>query len=352
MKTAVFYGGPDIRVEEREIPEPGEGEVLVRVAAAGICGSDLHYYRGEDPWGSAVWPQRIGHELAGVVAAVGPGAARFAPGQRVAVEPMHLLGCGVCRLCRRGDSHLCPQRGLHRGRRRASAGFSEFDVVAEQNVFAVPDGLPLEVAALADVYACALHALHRAPLRPMDTALVLGTGPVGLAVGQVARLAGCRRTIVVGRREAALEAALALGAADAVVDSRREDAVSEVLALTDGWGADVVFESVGGAGEALPLGVAAAARGGVIVILGAFHGDVAVSYREANRRELDLRWSSSYSTWAGVREFQLALDLLAGGRVDAAGLLTHRFPLARIGEAFAAAHDRSVSGAVKVLVEP
>jgi 2-desacetyl-2-hydroxyethyl bacteriochlorophyllide A dehydrogenase len=352
MKTAVFYGGPDIRVEEVALPRPGDGEVLVQVAAAGICGSDLHYYRGEDPWGSAVWPQRIGHELSGTVVEVGPGVTGCGVGQRVAVEPMHLRGCGSCRLCRRGDYHLCPRRGLAGGVRRTSCGFSEFDLVAEANVFPLPDSLPLDVGALADVYACAVHALHRAPLLPLHHVVVFGTGPVGLAVGQVARLQGCRQTILVGRRDAALEAGLAMGAADRVINSRREDVAAAVLAATDGWGADVVFESVGGAGLALPLAVAVAARGGVVVLLGAFHHDVSVVYREANRRELDLRFSSSYSTWSGVRELQLALDLIAEGRVDAAPMLTHRFPLTRIGEAFAAANDRGASGAVKVLVEP
>lgn len=352
MKTAVFYGGPDIRIEEVESPVPGPCEVLVEVAAAGICGSDLHYFRGEDPWGSARWPQRIGHELAGVVAAVGPGVTRVEPGARVAVEPRHLVGCGACRCCGRGDYHLCPRRGLQGGERRASAGFSEFDLAPESNVFPLPDHVSLEAAALADVYACAVHAVRRAAIRPTDTVAVFGTGPVGLAVGQVARLAGARQTLLVGRRNEALDLAVRAGAADHGINSRRQDPVAAVLERTGGEGADVVFESVGGTAETLSPAVLAAARGGVIVILGAFVGDVAVPYREANRRELDLRWSSSYSTWNGVREFQIALDLIAEGRVATAPLLTHRFPLDEIGRAFHAAADKAASGAVKVLVQP
>jgi 2-desacetyl-2-hydroxyethyl bacteriochlorophyllide A dehydrogenase len=352
MKTAVFYGGSDIRIEEVETPQPGPGEVLVEVAAAGICGSDLHYYRGEDPWGSARWPQRIGHELAGVVAAVGPGVGRVVPGQRVAIEPRHLLGCGECRFCRRGDYHLCPRRGLAGGVRRASAGFSEYDLAPAENVFLLPDHLSLEAAALADVYACAVHALHRAPLRPTDTVVVFGTGPVGLAVGQVARLAGARQILLVGRRDEALDLAVRAGAADQGINSRREDPAEAVLERTDGQGAEVVFEAVGGAFGALAPAVAAAARGGTIVLLGAFVGDVAVPYREANRRELDLRWSSSYSTWNGVRELQIALDLIAEERVATAPLLTHRFPLTEIAQAFQAANDKGTSGAVKVLIQP
>src|SRR5919197_3212662 len=104
MKAALFYGGPDIRVEELPVPAPGPGEVLVRVGAAGICGSDLHRYRQPAP--TATVPTRAGHELAGEVAALGPGVAGLAVGQRVGVEPLHLLGCGACPQCRRGEYHI------------------------------------------------------------------------------------------------------------------------------------------------------------------------------------------------------------------------------------------------------
>jgi threonine dehydrogenase-like Zn-dependent dehydrogenase len=352
MRAAVFYGGPDIRIEEVPTPRPGPGEVLVEVTAAGICGSDLHYYRGEDPWGSARWPQRIGHELAGVVAAVGSGVTTVSPGRRVVVEPRHLVGCGGCRYCRRGDYHLCPERGLVDGERRSSAGFAELDLAPAENVFALPDHVPCEAAALADVYACAVHAVHRAAIAPTDTVAIFGSGAVGLAVGQVARLAGARQTLLVGRRDAALALALGAGAADHGINSRRQDPVAAILERTAGLGADVVFEAVGGAGETLLSAVLAAARGGAVVLLGAFVGDVVVPYREANRRELDLRWSSSYSTWKGVRELQIALDLIAEGRVATAPLLTHRFALADIDRAFHAAADKAASGAIKVLVQP
>jgi 2-desacetyl-2-hydroxyethyl bacteriochlorophyllide A dehydrogenase len=352
MRAMVYSAPLTLEMQDVAEPSPTAGELVVEVAAAGICGSDLHYYRGEDPWGSARWPQRIGHELAGVVAAVGLGVGRVAPGQRVAIEPRHLLGCGDCRFCRRGDYHLCPRRGIQGGERRASAGFSEYDVAPAENVFLLPDHLSLEAAALADVYACAVHALHRAPLRPTDTVVVFGTGPVGLAVGQVARLAGARQILLVGRRDEALDLAVRAGAADHGINSRREDPAEAVLARTDGQGAEVVFEAVGGAEGALAPAVTAAARGGTIVLLGAFVGDVAVPYREANRRELDLRWSSSYSTWNGVRELQIALDLIAEERVATAPLLTHRFPLTEIAQAFQAANDKGTSGAVKVLIQP
>lgn len=354
MKAALFYGGRDIRVEDVPDPLPGPGEVLIDVRAAGVCGSDLHPYRGANPWGAVeTVPRRAGHELAGVVAALGSGVTGLEVGQRVGVEPMHLVGCGRCRQCRRGDYHICPTRGLRDGQRRGSAGFSELDVAAAANVFPLPDAVSLEAAALLDVYACGVHAVNRIPLRPLDHVCVIGTGPIGLTMGQVARASGARQVIMVGRRDEALDLALRVGAADTVVNASRAASVGEAVAeLTAGELCDAVFEAVGGTAGTLAQAVEVATFGGRIGILGAFWGDVAVAYRAANRKEIDLRWCNSYATFGGVREYQIALDLLAEGRVQAEPLITHRFPLAEIGAAFAAADDRQASGAMKVIVQP
>lgn len=354
MKAARFYGGRDIRVEELPDPIPGPGEVLVDIGAAGVCGSDLHPYRGADPWGGQVsGPRRAGHELAGIVAAIGPGVTRVEIGQRVGVEPMHLVGCRSCRQCRRGDYHVCPMRGLRDGIRHGSAGFSELDIAIESNVYPLPDSISLEAASLLDVYGCGVHAINRLPLRASEYVCVVGTGPIGLTMGQVARAAGARKVIMIGRRDEPLQFALRVGAADAVVNNARDASLSEAIGdLTEGALCDAVFETVGGTEDTMAQAVEAAAFGGRIGIIGAFWGDVAVAYRAANRKELDLRWCNSYSTWHGVREFQIALDLLSEGRVQAEPLITHRYPLAEIGAAFAAADDKRASGAVKVVVQP
>ncbi|MCC6625941.1 MAG: alcohol dehydrogenase catalytic domain-containing protein [Chloroflexi bacterium] len=353
MRTAMFYGGADIRVEEYPTPLPGPGEVLVRVGAAGICGSDLHPYRGDNPWGrAATGPVRAGHELAGTIAALGDGVSGLGVGQRVGVEPMHLLGCGHCRACTRGDYHLCPTRGQRDGRRIASAGFSEFDVVASRNVFPLPDQVSLEAASLLDVYACGVHALNRIPLRPFDTVVVIGTGPIGMTAGQVARAAGARQVVMVGRRDEVLAVARAVGAADATVNGARDPVGPAIADLTDGLGAEIVIESVGGRAATMGLAADAAAPGGQIGVLGAIVGDVAVPYPIANRKELTIKLINSYATWGGVREFQIALDLIAGGRVQAERLITHRFPLDRIADGFAAADDKRASGALKVIIQP
>jgi threonine dehydrogenase-like Zn-dependent dehydrogenase len=203
-----------------------------------------------------------------------------------------------------------------------------------------------------DVYACGVHGAHRVPLRPMDRVCVLGTGPIGMTMGQVARASGVRQVIMVGRRDELLDLARAVGAADAVVNNARQNVGEAIAELTDGDGCDAVFEAVGGEAGTLTQAVEAAAYGGVIGIIGAFWGDVSVAYRAANRKEIDLRWCNSYGSWNGVREYQIALDMVAEGRVKAEPLITHRYSLGEIAEGFRAADDKRASGAVKVVIQP
>ena len=350
MKTAMLYGGPDIRVEEIPDPEPGPGEVLVRVRAAGICGSDLHGYRQPRP--GVTYPIRAGHELSGEVVALGRGVVGLSPGQRVGIEPMHLLGCGTCPRCLRGDYHICPRRGQRDGTSIHSSGFSELDLVAARNVFPLPDGVSLDDAAILDVYAVGVHGVNRLPVKPFHSVVVLGTGAVGLTQGQVARALGARQVIVVGTRDEPLEMARSCGAADAVVNASKVDPVRAVLDLTDGDGADVVFETVGGRGDTVAQACDMATYGGKVGVVGLFVEPVSIDTRPAMRKELDVRWVNSYSTWGGVREFQIALDLMASGRVQARPLITHRVSLDRVAEGFAWANDKRSSGAIKVLVVP
>jgi 2-desacetyl-2-hydroxyethyl bacteriochlorophyllide A dehydrogenase len=350
MKTAMFYGGPDVRVEEVPTPAPGPGEVTVRVRAAGICGSDLHGYRQARPGVS--YPIRAGHELSGEILEIGPGVSGLAVGQRVGIEPMHLLGCGSCTQCQRGDYHICPRRGQRGGKSLHSSGFSECDVVAASNVFPLPDHVSLEEAAILDVYAVAVHGVNRLPVKPYHSVVILGTGAVGLTQGQVARALGARQVIVVGQRDDPLEIARACGAADAVINASRVDPVRAVFDLTAGEGADVVFETVGGKANTIQQGCDMAAYGGKVGVVGLFVEPVSIDTRPAMRKEIEIRWVNSYSTWNGVREFQIALDLLARGKVQARPLITHRVPLDLVAEGFAWANDKRGSGAIKVLVIP
>lgn len=370
MRAAVFRGVRKVGLEQVPIPEPAAGEVLVEIRAAGICGSDLHRYRGDDPWappaarpdlseGSESRSEPVsaaGHEMAGEVARVGHGAEGVAVGDRVAVEPLQLAFCGRCPACRAERVQLCPSRGEIGGRRRRSRGFAEYDLAVPSHLHPVPDDLPLAVAALADVYGCALHALHRAGEALArrgggGRVAILGTGSVALALGQMARRRG-HRVLVVGRRRGALDVARRARAADDVAGgSAADDAAARDADLADAF--DVVFEVVGGrSSDTLRRAVELVRPGGRVVILGAFVGDVEIPYRAANRKEIDVVWSNGYGLHRGRREFALALDWIGRHRGEAAALVTHRFPFERVADAFRAACDKAESGAVKVVLEP
>ena len=352
MKAAVFHGGQDIRIEDVPDPEPGPGEALIHIVAAGICGSDLHGWRGESPWPKRT-PHLDGHELAGEIQALGPGVQGLSVGGRVGIEPEHLRGCGRCRWCLAGEAHLCPIRGGRdaKGGGHRSHGFAEYDVCVSEHVHPLPEGVSMDAAAILDCYACAVHAMHRAQVGLQRTVAVIGTGAIGMTVGQVALAAGAPRVLMVGTRRAPLDVAVGAGAASEGVAASEADVVEAVTERTGG-GADVVFETVGGGGQSFEQAVAMAGRGGRVCVLGVFTHRPALDVQAAYAKEVDILWSNSYARWEGVSEYEIALGLLASGRVNAAPLVTHHFPLARIRDAFGAAADKRTSGAVKVLVHP
>jgi propanol-preferring alcohol dehydrogenase len=228
-----------IRVEEVPRPEPGPGEVLVRVAAAGVCGTELHFLDGLLTPAKA--PITLGHEVAGTVAATGPGVTGLTVGDRVAVHYLH--ACGRCRWCRTGRDHLC-DAPLGFLAFVSDGGFAEHVVVPASALVGVPDGLSLtEAAPLCCGATTALHAAGVAGLGLGDTAVVYGCGGVGLALVQVLRLSGVR-VVAVSRSAEKLRLAIELGA-DAAVDAGAGPVGEQIRDLTRGAGADAVFELVG-----------------------------------------------------------------------------------------------------------
>jgi 2-desacetyl-2-hydroxyethyl bacteriochlorophyllide A dehydrogenase len=344
MRAARFYGGKDIRVETVPDPAPGPGEALIGVRAAGICGSDLHGYRRAGAPGGP--PRTPGHELAGVVLALGPGAVGFAVGQPVAVEP--LVGCGACRFCRSGDYHLCPSLEHIGGAR--PGGFAEQTVAPVDRLYPLPDALSFDEASLLDVFAVAVHALTRVPVRPGERVAVIGTGAIGLSIAQAAAAAG-GAVAVVGRREHPLQVA-AQTAGALGVNSLQQDPLAAIQTWSQGEGADVVFEAVGGAGGTLDLALQLAAPHGRVGVVGSFQAPQMLDVRIGYRRELTLQWVWSYAHRGNRPEFAVALDMLARGQFQAAPLITHRYPLERIAEAFGVADDKAAAQAIKVLVIP
>jgi L-iditol 2-dehydrogenase len=342
VKQAVTYGPREIAVIDAADPTPGPRDVVLRVCAAGICGSDLHFHR-RPPGGERTCRPLGGHEFCGRVTAVGAEVTHVAPGDRVGVEP--LAGCGHCRFCAAGHYHLCPEL------KHLSGGFDELAKAPADKVFRIPDGVSDDAAAILDCLACGVHAVQRYAPGFADTAVVLGDAAIGLSTLQVAKASGAGRVGVIGHHAHALAIAQRVGA-DFTLNSHEQDPIAAVRELTGGLGADVVYESVGGTATTLVEAAQMIRPGGTIVVTGCFTDAPAPDWRRLMRYEVNLLFSWSYARWNGVPEFQLALDLLAAGKVDAAAMVTHHFPLEQVDQAFQAALRKGESQATKVLVTP
>jgi 2-desacetyl-2-hydroxyethyl bacteriochlorophyllide A dehydrogenase len=337
MRAAVLTGPRAFRLEAVDDPAVGGGEVLVRVAAAGVCGTDYRIWTGER---RVRYPLIPGHEFIGDVVAVGSGVTRVAPGDRVAVEPN--WGCGACDLCREGSGNLCLARtavGIDR-----DGGVAELAALPERACWPAPAGLASEVLLFAEPLAVVARAVGRAAPRAGETAAVVGAGTLGLLALQLLRARGCR-VLVVSRTERRLGLARELGAESTVAGAGQGVAdAARRFAKRDG--VDLVVETAGTAEAVeLALGQVGFVRpGGRVVLTGLPHDPARVEFFWVVRRELDVRGSMIYRD-----EFGEAVALLADGRVRVAPLLTHRFPLAAMDAALAAHRDPA---SIKVAVFP
>jgi 2-desacetyl-2-hydroxyethyl bacteriochlorophyllide A dehydrogenase len=334
MKAAVFHGVGDLRVEERPAPAAGPGEVVVRVGACGICGTDRHIFHGEF---DATPPVVIGHEYAGTVEEVGEGVAGLAVGDRVAIDPN--MPCGVCRPCRRGQIHLC--ENLRALGVDVDGGFAERCAVPRAQCYALPEGVSLPAGAMTEPLACCVRGIDRARIRPGDTVAVIGGGAIGQLLAQLARLSGAARLVLSDPIPARRRMALASGV-DAVVDPTRDDPLAHGGALEGG--ADVVIEAVGSA-PTTAQAVDWAALGGTILWFGVTPPGVAIPI-EPNRifrRELTI-------VGARINPFthSRALALLGSGQVRVEHLITRTIPL----DDLPAVLDAPVGDDVKTVVVP
>jgi threonine 3-dehydrogenase len=331
--------GPGAELVEIPVPRPGPAEVLIRVEAASICGTDVHIYRW-DPWAEGritSLPMTFGHEIAGTVVAVGPEAHHLRPGRFVSVEG-HVF-CGFCPPCRSGRSHICERLrilGVD-----FDGGFAEYLVLPERNAWEVDPRISPDVASIHDPFGNAVHTIFidgTANDVPTGVVVVVGCGPIGLFALGIARAAGARLVIGVEPNDYRQDLAKKMGA-DLVIDPAREDPVEAVLEATDGHGAEVVLE-MSGVPQAIDQGTRMLARGGRMSLLGLPTQPVAldltdhVIFKEA--RLFGVTGRELFRTW------QQMTTLLATGMVDVSPVITHRFPLERFEEAFeVAASGRS-----------
>ncbi|MGW2340891.1 NAD(P)-dependent alcohol dehydrogenase [Streptomyces sp. NPDC001661] len=339
-RAAVLHGPKDLRTEDRPVPEPGDGEVLVAVRAVGLCGSDLHYYEhGENGPNVLRQPTVLGHEPAGYV--VGRGTGDLSDGTPVAVEPAH--PCGRCALCRAGRYNLCPS-GTCFGSPPTNGALTEHIAVPRDFVHPLPAGLDVKLGALVEPLAVAVHAVRRAAVAPGERVLVTGAGPIGVLVAQVAAASGALVTVsdvAPARREfAARLGAETVDATALTPDPQRAHALAE----PDGY--DTVLDC-SGVGPALVSGIRALRPGGTAVVVGnPNRSETELPLAWMQRQEMSLLTSFRYA--AG--DFAAAIRLAGSGRVRLDGLVTAEFPLERAAEALhTALTDRTQ---MKVLVTP
>ncbi len=332
MRAVVYDAPRSFSVREVPTPEPGPGEVRLRVTQTGVCGTDLHLHDGQF---MAAWPMTPGHETVGVLDAVGDGVEDLGVGRQVVVNPND--ACGLCPACRRGRRLMCSRlAGVGSNR---PGGFAEHLVVASHLVFDA-DGLDPDVAVFTEPTACALHGAETARPMPGSTALVVGAGPTGTLLAQLLASAGAAHVTVASPEAYQLRTAEALGL-DATYEMDRDrlaEDVAALLARTGGTGFDTVVDATGVARVAeacVPL----TADGGTALLYGvADESDrISISPYDLFRRELTVKGS-----FAEIDAFPAALTALRSGRVRTDGLITHRFPLEEYAAALdAVRHDRS-----------
>jgi L-iditol 2-dehydrogenase len=324
-------------------PDIGDDDVLVRVRACGICGSDIHGYDGST--GRRIPPLVMGHEAAGVVERTGPGVRGFAAGDRVSLDSM--VSCGSCEFCRRGQGNLCDNRmvlGVSCGDYRRHGAFAEYVAVPSRILYKLPDMLPFERAALTEAVSIAVHAVNRRAPQPDDTVVVVGAGMIGALIVQVLKSRDARHIVAVDVDPQKLALARRLGATH-TLNPKECDAPSAVRDLTGGRGADVSFEAVG-LGDTVATAIRSLRKGGTSVLVGNLSPTVALPLQEVVTRELSVVGSCGSSG-----EIPECIDLLARGVVDVDPIISLTASLDEAPELFARLH-RGDSTLMKVVIQP
>ncbi len=332
-----------IELVESAPPRTEAGEVLVRVAACGICGSDVHGFDGSS--GRRIPPLIMGHEAAGVVEHAAPDVPGLAPGDRVTFDST--VYCGECFFCRRGQVNLCNNRrvlGVSCGDYRRDGAFAEYISVPARIVYHLPDQFPFEHAAMIEAVSVAVHAVGLTPIKLGDTAVVFGAGMIGLIVIQAARLAGCNRVIAVDPDSARLALAGKLGAAE-LLNPKEVDVPAAVRDLTAGRGADIALEVVG-ASQPFQAAVASIRKGGAVTLVGNVVPAVELPLQSVVTREIRLIGSCASSG-----EYPVCIDLLARGAIRVEALISAVAPLSD-GPAWFERLYAKEPGLMKVILRP
>ncbi|WP_066189568.1 alcohol dehydrogenase catalytic domain-containing protein [Gracilibacillus timonensis] len=351
MKAVVCYGPEDYRVEEAKTPVPGAGEVVIKVEACGICGSDIKvyhgadmYWAGEDPWLKA--PVIPGHEFYGTVVQLGDGAAELhgiEVGDKVTTDQIN--PCGNCWYCRTGKYWMCQvhnmygfQQGVAEG---AMAEYMKFS--NKSTIYKVTDGVTDIEASLIEPMACAVHAVQRATIEFEDCVVLAGAGTLGLCMLQFIKLKTPKEIVVLDANDKRLELAKSFGA-DLCINPVKEDAIEKIKSLTNGYGCDVYIEATGNP-KGVTQGLEMTRKLGRFVEFSVFGQETTTDWSViGDKKELDIRGSH-----LGPYTYPVVIDLFERGLISAEGIVTHTYKLDDFQEAMEMAQD---SSAIKVSIRP
>jgi L-iditol 2-dehydrogenase len=343
MRALVLREYGKLEIGETPQPEPGAGEVLIRIEACGICGSDVHGYDGST--GRRIPPVVMGHEAAGTIAALGEGAEGFFVGDRVTFDST--VYCGACVFCLRGDVNLCERRevvGVSCGEYRRAGAFADYVVVPQRILYKLPDDLPFAEAAMLEAVSVALHAVHLGgEARQQDTVLVIGAGMIGLLTMQAAKAAGYGRVLITDTDATRLAMATDLGAEETLLAG--DDFVAEILRRTDNFGVDTVFEAVGHS-QTVATAIDCVRKGGTVVLIGNLAPHVSLPLQKVVTRQIRLQGSA-----ASAGEYFLAMELIRTRAIRVKPLISAVAALEHGPEWFERLHGRE-PGLMKVVLSP
>lgn len=338
MKAYVLHGADRFGMEEIKNPELQKGEVLVRVKAAGICGSDVP--RAYET-GAHVHPIVIGHEFSGEVIELGEGVDPKWSGKKVGIFP--LIPCRECVPCQNKQYEMCRNYNYLGSRR--DGGFAEYAAVPQECLVELPEGVSFEEAAMLEPMAVAVHAMRRTGVSKEDSVVVCGLGTIGLFLTMFLKGAGVEHVFVIGNKEFQKQRVLDLGVKEEdYCDGKKEDVAAWVADRTDGKGADVFFECVG-KNETLLQAVNLTAPAGKVMLVGNPHSDMELEkaiYWKILRNQLTVMgtWNSSF-TGEAADDWHYVLDMLAKGEIAPEHMITHRYGLAELEQGFHIMRDKS-----------
>ena len=322
MKEVVITGPKQYEIREVPVPTPGDGEVLIQMKAAGVCGSDVHQFLGENP--NAVFPRVPGHENAGVIVAVGKDVKNIKVGDHVVVDLV--VACGECPQCKKGRRNVC--RTVKARGSAIDGGWREYFAVPEHEVYLLPQDMPFKDAALIEPFAIGGHCTTRAGIQGGESVLVLGSGTIGAVILQTLKLKGCR-VICADINDASLARAKEYGA-DAIVNTKTENLKDAVQKFTDGAGVDVIFDSAcypGSLTAVLEMGIPA--NGATIVPMGFCTAQEGITQAMINTRELSI-----IGTRMSCNQFQPTIERFAKHEYQLDGMVSHYIPFSQVGQVF------------------